>query len=172
MQTSRILVLVGLVVILAACSSNSDSPTVVQATPTPTPAPTPEPTPTPVPVGCSVPDNPDCGGPEGPKGVFGCCREEVDVLGYDVEAALAAVQTERPDLFRGGEGRVSDIAGLTEAVCEILEANFPLCCKPGRPEDEIGVKADNSFSEQYDIVFGSGFLRNNGYTVTCRPARF
>jgi hypothetical protein len=105
--------------------------------------------------------------------VYGCCREaSTDIHGFDVEAALAKVQTDRPDLFSGAEGRVTDVPALTEAVCEILEANFPLCCKPGRPEDEIGVKADNTFSEQYDIVFGSGFLRNNGYTVTCTPARF
>lgn len=174
-STSRLILVFGLMAGLAGCSSNSDNPVVVQPTPTPTPtpAPTPEPTPTPAAVGCTVPDNPECGGPEGPAGVFGCCREEsTDFLGFEVEAALTLVEEQRPDLFQGEEGRVSDVPGLTRAVCEALEANFALCCTPGRPEDEIGVKESNEFSEQFDIVFGTGFLRHNGYTVTCRPARF
>jgi len=175
-STSSILAFAGAVALVAAlggCSSNSDNPVVTQPTPTPTPAPTPEPTPTPEAKGCSLSDNPECGGPEGPSGVFGCCREEnTDLLGFEVEAALTKVENERPELFRGEEGRVSDIAGLTQAVCEEIEANFAMCCKPGRPEDEIGVKKGNDFSEQWDLVFGTGFVRHNGYTVTCRPARF
>lgn len=167
---------VGLISLLAACGGSNDSPT-AQPTPAPTPAPTATPTPvptaTPAPVGCMVNPNPECGGPEGPPGVFGCCREAAtDLFGFEVVDAIAIVQRDRPDLFQGAEGRVSDVPGLTRAICEAIEANFPLCCEPGRPEDEIAVKANNSLSEQYDVVFGTGFVRPNGYTVTCQPARF
>jgi hypothetical protein len=97
-----------------------------------------------------------------------------DQFGEAVEFALNTVESERPDLFRGPEGRVSDLGGLAEAVCATIEANFPMCCAQEGPEDEIAVKLDNTRSEQFDIMFGDepGFLRHNGYAAFCVPARF
>jgi hypothetical protein len=179
MQTSRFIIVASLMAALAGCSSNSDNPMVVQPTPTPTPtpAPTPDPTPTPAALGCAVNPNPDCTAPQGPAGVFGCCqvpRFNDDQFGFAVEFALNTVESERPDLFRGPEGRVSDLAALAEAVCATIEANFAMCCAQQGPHDEIAVKEDNSRSEQYDIMFGDepGFLRHNGYSAFCVPARF
>src|SRR5262245_10247782 len=54
--------------------SPSVSPT-PQPTASPTPSPTPTPTPSPSVNGCRLPAMPECGKAEGPKGVFGCCRE-------------------------------------------------------------------------------------------------
>ena len=58
------------------------------------------------------------------------------------------------------------------AVSAMLRQRFGLCSVTGGPADEVGVKNSNSFSEQFDIVFGNGTVRTGGHAVTCRPARF
>jgi hypothetical protein len=114
---------------------------------------------------------PECGGAEGPPGVFGCCREEPSqVFASQVDAAITQIQRERPTLFDGE--RVRDANAYVQGVAQILERSFGLCSRQGGPEDEVGVKNTNSFSEQYDILYGNGTIRRGGYTVTCRPARF
>jgi hypothetical protein len=113
---------------------------------------------------------PECGAPEGPPGVFGCCRSEGQQIFADqVETAIAQLQRSRPDLFNGN--RVLDANAYVQGVARILE-QMGFCSKPGAPEDEIGVKNSNGVSEQYDILLSSGSIRNGGYQVTCRPARF
>jgi len=158
------------------------------ATPTPTPSPTPTPAPTPTPSpspskspspsptpsasgGCRLPSNPECGKAEGPKGVWGCCKEEKDwQFGEIVEKAIEKIQIERPQLFNGDTVKNHD--AYVQGVAEILQRDYGVCSKQGGPDDEIGVKNSNGFSEQFDILLSSGKIRRNGYTVTCRPARF
>ena len=114
---------------------------------------------------------PECGRPEGPRGVFGCCREDnSQVFVSQVDQAIEQIKRERPDLLDGQ--RVRDEDAYVQAVARILEQRFGLCAKQGGPSDEVGVKNSNSFSEQYDIVLGNGNARPAGQTVTCRPARF
>jgi hypothetical protein len=114
---------------------------------------------------------PECGGAEGPPGVYGCCQEErAQAFAAQVDAAITQIQRDRPSLFDGQ--RVRDANAYVQGVAQILEQRFGLCSRQGGPEDEVGVKNSNSFSEQYDILFGNGTIRRNGYTVTCRPARF
>lgn len=114
---------------------------------------------------------PECGRPEGPKGVFGCCREESSsVFAARVEEAQEIVRRERPDLLDGSRVRNED--QYVQAVARALEQRFGLCAKQGGPADEVGVKNSNSFNEQFDIVYGNGTVRPAGHTVTCRPARF
>lgn len=113
---------------------------------------------------------PECGGPEGPAGVFGCCRGEgTQVFADPVEQAIAQIQREQPGLFSGN--RVLNANAYVQGVARILEQRG-LCSRQGGPEDEVAVKSTNNFSEQYDILLSDGFIRNGGYTVTCRPARF
>jgi len=113
---------------------------------------------------------PECGGPEGPTGVFGCCRGEgTQVFADQVEQAIAQIQREQPGLFNGN--RVLNANAYVQGVARILEQRG-LCSRQGAPEDEVAVKSANTFSEQYDILLSDGFIRNGGYTVTCRPARF
>jgi hypothetical protein len=113
---------------------------------------------------------PECGGPEGPPGVFGCCRAEGSGLFADqVESAIAQLQRERPDLFNGT--RVLNEDAYVQGVARVLEQRG-FCSRQGGPSDEIAVKNSQGFSEQYDILLSSGFIRNGGYQVTCRPARF
>lgn len=114
---------------------------------------------------------PECGAAEGPKGVWGCCREErTQVFADAVEAAIEKIQRERPELFNGD--RPKDENAYVQGVARILERDFGYCSKQGGPEDEIGVKNANGWSEQYDILLSNGRIRHYGYTVTCRPARF
>jgi hypothetical protein len=114
---------------------------------------------------------PECGGPEGPAGVFGCCQEQSTTHFSDaVDAAIATILRERPDLFNGDSPKDAD--AYVQGVAQILERDFGLCAAQGGPDDEVAVKNSNSFSEQYDILFGSGHVRYGGYTVTCSPARF
>ncbi len=153
------------------------------ASPTPTPTPTPSPTPTPTPSpsatptpspsagACRLSSMAECGRAEGPKGVYGCCKEERDwEFGEIVERAIDKIQSERPQLFNGDT--VRDHNAYVRGVAEILQRDFGVCSKQGGPEDEVAVKNSNGFSEQFDILLSSGKIRRNGYTVTCRPARF
>ena len=138
------------------------------ASPGPTPAPSASPTPS---GSCRLPSMPECGKAEGPPGVFGCCREEsAQLFASQVDAAITQLQRDRPSLFSGE--RVLDANAYVQGVAQVLEQRYGLCARQGGPEDEVGVKNSNSFSEQYDILFGNGTIRHNGYTVTCRPARF
>jgi len=113
---------------------------------------------------------PECGGPEGPPGVYGCCRgEAAQVFADQVEQAIAQLQRERPDLFNGT--RVLSEDAYVQGVARLLEQRG-FCSRQGAPSDEIGMKNSQGFSEQYDILLSSGNIRNGGYTMTCRPARF
>ncbi len=143
------------------------------ASPSPSPAPSASPTPAPTPStqSCRLSSMPECGGPEGPPGVYGCCREESSSLFQgQVDAAIDIVRREQPGLVVGD--LVPNEGAFVAAVARTLTQRFGLCATPGGPADEVGVKSNNNFSEQFDIVFGSGTVRTGGYTVTCRPARF
>lgn len=148
---------------------------VPSATPTPQPSqgPTPSPAPTPTPgsSSCGLAAMPECGGPEGPAGVYGCCRaESAQSFASQVDAAITQIQRDQPSLFDGS--RVRDANAYVRGVARILEQRFGLCASQGGPEDEVAVKSSNSFNEQYDILFANSTVRRDGYTVTCRPARF
>ena len=145
-------------------------------TPTPVPGasatPTPQPSATAPPVtsSCRLQSMPECGGPEDPAGVYGCCTKEGNSLFLDtVDTAIAQNQREQPNLFSGD--RVLNPNAYVQGVARILETRG-FCARQGGPEDEVAVKNSNGFSEQFDILFSSGIVRTGGYTVTCRPARF
>jgi hypothetical protein len=115
---------------------------------------------------------PECGAPEGPKGVFGCCREERTSLYSDqVAEAIRAVQRENPTMFNGDKviGNEDDYVDL---VAKKVASLYGLCATVGGPQDEIGVKRANDLSEQFDILYGTGYVNHYGYAVTCKPARF
>jgi hypothetical protein len=138
----------------------------------PTPAPTPTPTSSATPgASCRLPAMPECGGPEGPPGVYGCCqRTEAGQFAGQVDAAIDQLRAQRPDLFNGN--RVLDETAYVQGVARLLEQRFGLCARQGEPDDEVAVKANNSYNEQYDILFSNGTVRMQGIVVACRPARF
>jgi hypothetical protein len=148
-------------------------PVAVTPTPAPTATPTPTPTSTPGTQSCRLPSMPECASPEGPSGVFGCCRaERVDVYGAQVDAAIRIVQQTHPEWFDGGDRLLGNPDDYVIEVAYVLQARFGLCAKPGPTDDEVAVKGSNDFSEQYDVLYSSGYVRVSGYEVTCRPARF
>jgi hypothetical protein len=114
---------------------------------------------------------PECGGPDGPPGVYGCCqRTDAGQFAGQVDAAIAQLQAQRPDLFSGN--RVLDPDAYVRGVAQVLVQRFGLCATQGGPDDEVGVKSNNSYNEQYDILFSNGTVRTQGIVVACRPARF
>lgn len=169
-HSSRALPVLGLLLFLQACGSDTPSGPPVVATPVPTPAPTP--TPFGVGLACGASRMPECGRDEGPPGVWGCCRKEGQTGQWDAELwdAINILQREQPDLFRGNN--ILDRVKFISEVARITEQKYGLCVIPGGPGDEVGVKVNNSYSEQYDIYESSGRIRYPGYAVTCRPARF
>ena len=167
-----------LLLIALACSDPTPTPIVV-ATPEPTPIPTPVPTPTPqtgMGLGCGLPARPECGGPEGPSGVYGCCRNEAGgqigrgEFDNQVNQSIDILMGERPDLFRGEE--VRDREAYVQGIARILEQRFRVCAKPGQPGDEVAVKNSNSYNEQYDVYLSNGRVRRSGLVASCQPARF
>lgn len=159
---------------LPGCGGDEPATPVAAATPAPSPSPTPTATPSPTTLGCNLAAMPDCSRPEGPRGVFGCCRQDRDQLGEFVELAIRDVQMMNPSLFDGDRlRRPSEFHEVVSLIARRLETRFGLCARPGGPEDEVAVKRSNDFSEQYDVIIGDGTAVNvHGYTVTCRPARF
>jgi hypothetical protein len=119
---------------------------------------------------------PECGGPEGPPGVYGCCRNEAGgepgrgQFQNQVDQSIDILMGEQPGIFRGEE--VLDRIAYVNGVARILEQRFRLCAKPGTPGDEVGVKTANNYSEQYDIYLSNARVRRGGFVASCRPARF
>ncbi len=168
--SSRALIALGLS-LLPACGGDTPSSPPVGANPTPTPAATTTPPPV-LGIACGAAPMSECGGPEGPSGVFGCCRKEGDEGQWETHlwSAIQALQDQQPGLFDGQ--KILDRERFLAEVSRITEQTFGLCVKPGADDDEVGVKAANGSSEQYDIYESHGRLRYPGYAVTCRPARF
>lgn len=151
--------------------------------PTPTPAPTPFPPPTPHPIPepaptpttgptCALPPRPECGGPESSPGVWGCCSEHRPsrYLG-EVQAIVEEVKNWPGMLLPSGQVRDED--EFMDAVISRLRTNG-YCVARGGPEDEIAVKLEQDWSEQFDVLWSSDNPRRPwaNHTVSCIPARF
>lgn len=134
------------------------------AAPAPAPTPpgaTPAPPPAPPPPGggsCSLP-------PGNGPGVN--CPVESPSFQADVEAAIAQLMQQRPDIFNGTA--VLKHSDYMNGVVANLRARG--LCAIVDSDDEIAVKNTNAFSDQYDILLSSGHVRR-AYTATCRPAWF
>jgi hypothetical protein len=144
------------------------------ASPEPTPSPesgTPEApaaSPTPTTGSCSLPPS----NPASPT-----CTDAAPLLADQVEAALDAVTEAFPELFDFTDTtcencyRVRDPGRYLDAV--IQQLNRQGLCTDGVRE-ELGVKSSNDFSEQYDVLLASGYMRRapSSYRGVCRPAVF
>ena len=123
---------------------------------------------------CSLTPLPEVGGPEDPPGSgrYGkCWGERQPRYSQEVNAAVQAVLARPGQQF--DDGRVTNEDNFMAAVIEELQAQG-FCVTRGGPEDEIGVKRDQEWSEQYDLLVGSSTPRHPAanYTVACKPARF
>lgn len=151
---------------LAACGAGS-SP----AQPAPVPVATPTPAPTPAPQPLSV--IPPCPLAASNPGETASCTKNNPRLGEAVNAAVDRVLRERPDLFdlndvNGGPKIVKYDAYMTAVVAAIGEAGL---CGRVDPEGEIGIKEDNSHSEQWILWSSSSYLRRK-HVLRCSPATF
>lgn len=163
---------------LAGCGSDEQTPSAA-TTPTPAPVATPTPTPTPLPTPVPTPVPGTACGVERQSVEVDCSREAAQFFG-EVDAAIAKVIEERPDLFDLSQGTNGSIPVLQpgaylRAVAAMVQNTHGLCAlRAPEPRDEITVKFDNEFSENYDILLSDNRVRRGPatYRVTCRPAGF
>ena len=128
----------------------------------------PTPTPTPVALGCGLP-------PGGGSGAG--CPYQGSAFGEDVDLAIAQAQREHPELFIFNDGygqlswRVLDRKRYYDLVKYNLE-RMGYCA--AHDEEEIGVKNDNRFNEQFQIMSSYGYSRwgPGAYRATCWPPWF
>jgi hypothetical protein len=155
---------------LFACGG--EKPLSNEATPTAAPVRTETPAPTPSPFpgvgGCNLPpvDSP----------ARTCSRESGGgVFLEQVDATVEEVRARHPEYFNSdgllvdyGRFRMAMIAGLeARGLCAVIDQDASSL-------DEIAVKNDNGFSEQWKVELSSRRLRTGGeaYRSTCRPANF
>lgn len=123
----------------------------------------------PAPASCPLPSSRE----------IACGQEpEARYLGH-VEAAVAQIQKDKPELFdfndfvQGtGWPAVKDINAYHQGVVEILIKKGYCARFDG---EEIAIKqGSNTFSEQYDVNFQDKYIRtgNGIYRVSCYPAAF
>jgi hypothetical protein len=129
----------------------------------PTPAPPLNPTP-----GCRL----------APSRSITCTRELPSKYILDVDRAITKVAAEHPELFdftRVQPGtdwfKVVDNDGYFTRMVEAMNS-FGYCTI--YDGEELAVKSENSFNEQFDIWAGDGFVRRGegSYRSTCYPSTF
>jgi hypothetical protein len=171
MSYGRAAAAAGLVALGVACGG-SDTPTTPPAT-QPSIAPTSTPTAPP-----STPPSPGASSCQYGKGTVGAfCDRQSAAFASDVDAAIMQLVQQRPDIFdlnqQVGEGgyKVLKPEDYYAGVIANLQAR-DFCA--GYDFVELQVKNSNSFSEQYDIMLGSGHVRrgDGAYRATCSPANF
>ena len=160
----------GLVALGVACGgSNTPTPPSTQPSAAPTSNPTAPPSTPPSPGATSCRYGP------GTVGAF--CDRQSAAFANQVDAAIMQLVQQRPDIFdltqQVGEGgyKVLKPEDYYAGVIANLQAG-DFCA--GYDFVELQVKNSNSFSEQYDIMLGSGHIRRGAgaYRATCSPANF
>lgn len=152
-------------------------PVILMTAPTPAPTATPPPTPTPTPT----PDSPEptvgsCSLPPSNASNPSCSMDSSALLGQ-VDKAITQVTQQHPGIFDFNSKicencyYVKNEGKFTSAVVANLSA-MGLCAE--YDGEELAVKASNSYSEQFDILVASGYIRRGtgSYRLTCRPSWF
>jgi hypothetical protein len=121
-----------------------------------------------------------CGvGPGTGDGLEEHCPRTSPVFLSEVDAAINRVVDRHPELVdlgrRAGAGGffVEDIDGLFDEVVKEIADGAHLCAVVDA-DLEIAVKRSNEYSEQYKLMWSSGYLRrgDSSYRATCSPAWF
>jgi hypothetical protein len=160
-----------------SCGGGSSSPA---SSSTPPVTSTPKPTPTPS-SGSGSPSASSC--PLGPGDPNAECSKTSPKLANAILAALDRLVQEQPQLFDkndeagAGTGQYKVLnkdAYLNGLVAELIAMGY---CSERDPDDgayeRILLKNENGFSENFDVLTSSGYLRRNGiYFETCTPASF
>jgi hypothetical protein len=167
---AAVLLLAGAGAFLAGCGAHT--PAAPAAAPTPAPTPVPAPTPATARVACGV-------GAGTGDGLEEHCPRTSPAFLSEVDAAINHVVTDHPELFdlndHAGPGGyfVRDIDEFYRVVVEQIAQDAHLCAIVDA-DLEIAVKRNNAFSEQYKLMWSSGYLRrgDSSYRATCEPAWF
>ncbi len=142
------------------------------------PPPAPQPTPSPAGGGEGASAN-SC--PIGRGDLHASCARRSPQLRAAMEAAIDRLVRERPQLFN-----VQEEAGENTGQYRVLVANeyldglianlraAGLCAERTLDRERIVVKSTNAFSEEWDVLSSSGFIRRGSYSYrqTCEPAVF
>jgi hypothetical protein len=176
-QATRWVLPVLVVTSLGACRHKPESttgpdspPAAVAGSPASAPTPTPIPTPTPTPAaqGCGLP-------PGGGSGAG--CPYQGSAFGGDVDLAIEQAQKEHPELFdfNDGYGKLSWHVRDRRKYYDLVKYNLErmgYCA--AHDDEEIGVKNDNRFNEQFQIMTSYGYSRwgPGAYRATCWPPWF
>ena len=157
--------IVAVALVASACGDSAPQ----AATPTTTPAPTPTPVPVATPQAVFV--CPLRAMPADP--VIVCPKIQSQLAGY-VSNAVDAVQRKQPAMFdfsdtRGDSVRVVDRAKYQTAVVAEINAQGGICAIDDN--EEIALKINNDFNEQFNIWSSAGYTRRS-YITTCFPAQF
>ena len=158
--------------VLAVVWSCGGSPT---PTTPPSPAPTIAPTTTPSVAPSASPGASSCRYGKGVVTTF--CNRQTAAFAPEVDGAITLLTQQRPDIFdltqQAGEGgfKVLKPDEYYAGVIRNLEAGG-FCA--GFDLVELQLKNSSSFSEQYDIMLGSGHIRRGAgaYRATCSPPSF
>ncbi len=109
-----------------------------------------------------------------------CARRSPALLAA-MDAAIDLVVRSRPELFNTGEEagantgqyRVLDRDAYLDGVIANLRA-AGLCAERSLDRERVRAKSSNAFSEEWDVLTSSGFIRRGSYAYqqTCEPAVF
>lgn len=123
----------------------------------------------PAPAGCPLPSSRE----------VACGREPQGRYLGDVEAAVAQIQKDKPELFDFNDiaqgtswPAVKNVKAYHDGIIDILTRKGYCARDDG---EEIQVKTgSNSFSEQYDVNFQDKYIRSGSgiYRTSCHPAAF
>lgn len=160
-------------------SPPTPTPTPAPPTPTPTPSPTPEPTPTPTPAPTPTPtpSSSGCSLPPRDTNLARCQRLSRGQFLDHVEAALDRIAVEQPGIFRFNDRtchncwKVRDVGAYINAMLQETR-RMGLCS--AYDGEELQLKNNNDWSEQYDILTAEEYVRRGpgSYRVTCSPPGF
>jgi hypothetical protein len=167
---SRRLLFLTLASLLAGCGGDKSPtqntpPTTVAVVPSPSPAGPPPPDPFPGATSCN---RIGLGTATGVR-----CGVESPAFLDQLSLAIDQVINEKPQIFEGGGNstRVLSTGQFYVAVINNLD-RMGLCAV--FDGEELGIKAENSFNDQYHLVTSSFIVRrgNSSYQTTCHPAAF
>ena len=156
---------VAAIALSAAACGGGTSPQSATPAATPTPAPTPVVVATPRAFVCHLPARSDQG--------IQCPKIDSKLASY-VNTAVETVIRTQPELFnlsdtRGDSVRVLDRQKYQTAVVAAINAQGGVCAHDDN--EEIGIKINNDFNEQFNVWTSAGYTRRS-YITTCFPAQF
>lgn len=148
---------------LSVCGGKSPSQPGPAVSPSVNPGPTPTPTPAvdpPVSASCVKIGY----GAEALK-----CPMQIAQYQNEVDQAIRTLQKTRPEIFNGDH--ILSLGAYYVGLIKLLDQQG-ICA--GFDGEELAVKTDNTFNEQYDIETSTGIARFGpvSYRATCYPASF